>query len=64
MNCSPVNADARIHLPSSASGRNDVPTVIPIGVMAAVLASVAHEALGHALLCLPDGGRITLLPSV
>ena len=47
-----------------ASGRDDVPTAIATGVMAAVLASVVHETLGHGVTCLAEGGRITLLTSM
>jgi hypothetical protein len=39
-------------------------TVIAAGVLAATLAAVCHETLGHGLGCIAVGGRITLLTSI
>lgn len=41
--------------------RDDVPTLASVGLLISMAASLAHEALGHGLGCLIDGGRITLL---
>jgi hypothetical protein len=43
---------------------DDVPTLISIGAIAAVLAMVAHETLGHGTGCLAVGGHVTLLTSI
>ena len=40
---------------------DDVPTLVAIGAGVAVAASLAHEALGHGLGCVADGGTVTLL---
>ncbi|WP_158932373.1 hypothetical protein [Acidisphaera sp. S103] len=42
----------------------DPATVIAAGVLAAILAAICHETLGHGLGCVIDGGRITLLTSI
>lgn len=41
--------------------RDDRPTLWSIGVAVAMVASLAHEVLGHGLGCLADGGSITLV---
>jgi hypothetical protein len=43
---------------------DDPPTLIAVGVLAATLAAVAHEALGHGGACLAEGGAVTLLTSI
>lgn len=40
---------------------DDLPTLVAVGAAVAVCASLAHEALGHGLGCLADGGTVTLL---
>lgn len=40
---------------------DDVATLIAIGVLVSVAASLAHEALGHGVGCAIGGGHITLL---
>lgn len=49
-------------LPDSSS--DDAPTVIATGALAATLAAVCHETLGHGLACLAVGGHIELLTSI
>ncbi len=44
--------------------QDDSTTVIATGVLAATLATLCHETLGHGLGCVIDGGRITLLTSI
>lgn len=41
--------------------RNEVPALIAIGLLVSLLASLAHEAVGHGLGCLVQRGHITLL---
>jgi hypothetical protein len=41
--------------------KDDVPTLLAIGVLVSIAASLAHEALGHGVGCLMDGGHITLI---
>lgn len=41
--------------------RDDIPTLAAIGLSAAMLAALAHEAIGHGGACLASGGEITLL---
>jgi len=41
--------------------KDDVPTLLAVGVLVSVVASLAHEALGHGVGCLLDGGHITLI---
>lgn len=48
---------------TAASG-DDAATVIAVGVLAATLAIVCHETLGHGLGCLGTGGHVTLLTSI
>jgi hypothetical protein len=43
---------------------DDVPTLISIGAIAAVLAMAAHETLGHGTACIAVGGHVTLLTSI
>jgi hypothetical protein len=43
---------------------DDAATVIATGVLAATLAALCHETLGHGLDCIIDGGRVTLLTSI
>ena len=43
---------------------DDPATVIAAGVLAATLAAICHETLGHGLGCVMVGGRITLLTSI
>lgn len=40
---------------------DDAPTLVAVGAAVAVAASLAHEAVGHGVGCLADGGTITLL---
>jgi hypothetical protein len=42
----------------------DFATVAAAGGLAATLAAICHETLGHGLGCVIDGGRITLLTSI
>ncbi len=41
--------------------KDDVPTLVAIGLLVSIVASLAHEALGHGVGCLVDGGHITLI---
>jgi hypothetical protein len=41
--------------------RDDIPTLVVVGAMVAICASLAHEAFGHGVGCLADGGTVTLL---
>lgn len=43
---------------------DDVTTLISIGAIAAVLAMIAHETLGHGAGCVAVGGHVTLLTSI
>ena len=43
---------------------DDPATVIAVGVLAASLADVVHEAMGHGLGCIAVGGQIALLTSI
>jgi len=52
-----------IRNPSSRTDSNDTATVIALGVLAATLADICHETLGHGLGCFSAGGHITLLTS-
>lgn len=49
---------------SSAPSSNDTPTVIAVGTLAATLAVICHETLGHSLACIGVGGHIELLTSI
>jgi len=63
-------SDTRSERSSLIAARNavglsdDLTTVVAVGVVAATLAAVCHETLGHGLGCVVDGGRITLLTSI
>ena len=41
--------------------RDDTPTLLALGAIVSITASLAHELLGHGTGCAIDGGRITLL---
>lgn len=43
---------------------DDTATVVAAGVLAATLATLCHETVGHGLGCVIDSGRITLLTSI
>lgn len=49
---------------SGAKHGDDIATVVAIAALAACLATVAHEAVGHGLPCIALGGEITQLTSV
>ena len=49
---------------SAASSSDDATTVVALGVLAATLAAICHETLGHSLGCLGTGGHVTLLTSI
>ena len=49
---------------ATASSSDDTATVIAVGVLAATLAAVCHETLGHVLGCLGSGGHVKLLTSI
>ena len=53
-----------IEASGTAAISGDPITVIAVGVLAATLAAVCHETLGHGLGCIVVGGRITLLTSI
>src|ERR1700730_15398419 len=44
--------------------RDDAMTIAAIGVAAACLVTIGHEAIGHGIACLALGGHIILLTSV
>ena len=46
---------------SASAARDDMPTLIAVGAAVAIAASLAHEAFGHGIACLVDGGTVTLL---
>lgn len=48
----------------SSSSRNDTATVVAVGALAATLAVICHETLGHGLACIGGGGHIRLLTSI
>ena len=48
----------------AASPPDDTATVVALGVLAATLAAICHEALGHGLGCLGSGGHVALLTSI
>ena len=50
--------------PVSMSSRDDLPTVLALGLLAAMITTTAHEAVGHGGFCLLHGGRVTQLTSV
>ena len=47
-----------------ASDRDDLPTLIAIGVLAAMAASLSHELVGHGVACLATGGGVRLSTTV
>src|SRR5690242_19456440 len=49
---------------SAASSCSDAATAIAVGALAATLAAICHETLGHGLGCLGAGGHVTLLTSI
>ena len=49
---------------STAPASSDAATVIAAGVLAATLAVMCHETLGHGLGCIGIGGHVTLLTSI
>lgn len=49
---------------SSDSSSNDTATVVALGALAATLAVMCHETLGHGFACLGVGGHIKLLTSI
>jgi hypothetical protein len=49
---------------STASFSSDAVTVIAVGVLAATLATLCHETVGHGLGCFAAGGHVTLLTSI
>jgi len=52
-------------LPATRSATNpETAAALAVGVLAATLATVAHETLGHGLACIGVGGHITLLTSI
>ena len=46
---------------SKGNGADHLPTLCAIGVLAAMAAALAHEAVGHAGACLLQGGEVALL---
>jgi hypothetical protein len=50
--------------PEVLGARDDALTVVAIGVMAASLAAVVHEGLGHPLGCIAVSGRVRLVTSI
>lgn len=46
------------------SSSNDAATVVGVGALAAILAAICHETLGHGLACVGVGGHINLLTSI
>lgn len=46
------------------AGRDDALTLAALGVLAATIAAVAHEALGHGGACLATGGQVVRLTSI
>jgi hypothetical protein len=41
--------------------KDDTSTLLAIGVLVSIVASLTHEAIGHGMGCLVDNGRITLM---
>jgi hypothetical protein len=48
----------------ASSPKDDIPTVLAAGILAATLAPIIHETVGHGMGCLVDGGTITVLTSI
>jgi hypothetical protein len=51
-------------MPLASSSSGDTATVIAVGALAATLAVVCHETVGHGLGCIGAGGHVTLLTSI
>ncbi len=49
---------------SRKSDIDDAATLVAVGVLAATVAAVSHEVIGHAGGCLARGGEVTLLTSI
>ena len=49
---------------TAVADRDDLPTLIAIGVLAAMAASLSHELFGHGAACLADGGQVRLATTV
>jgi hypothetical protein len=43
----------------ASSPKDDIPTVLAAGILAATLAAIIHETVGHGMGCLADGGTVT-----
>lgn len=43
---------------------DDLPTLAAIGVAGAMLATLAHEFIGHGIGCLAAGGRVTTVSTI
>lgn len=50
--------------PATHAPFDDLATVVAADVLAATLADICHETIGHGLDCLVDAGRIVLLTSI
>lgn len=46
------------------SDRDDLPTLIAIGALAAMAAGLSHELVGHGVACLATGGEVRLVSTV
>ena len=46
---------------SAENASDDIPTLVAIGAVVAICASLAHHAFGHGVGCLVDRGTVTLL---
>jgi len=46
---------------SAGKTADDISTLVAVGAAVAIAASLAHEAFGHGVGCLADGGTVTLL---
>ena len=44
--------------------QDDVPTIVVVALAAMVVATVAHEVIGHGSVCLAIGGHVTELTSI
>ena len=53
-----------VEAPGPRAASDDPATVIAAGILAATLAALCHETLGHGLACVGVGGRIILLTSI
>ena len=50
--------------PPGALSSDDTATAVAVGVLAATLAVIGHETIGHGLGCMGSGGHVTLLTSI